>query len=220
MNGLALGTKPTPPRWRAGIVAASLAAGMAALALSLNIEPGSSGFYLATTALAAVWFIGAMAARPGPGGRLGVTLSERWRIAEPFFLGLALAFAFVLGALIVREIDALADAVDEVLDYARRGSGPLVVALAIATGFAEEVFFRGALYDTLPGRHATVVSTTVYVLATLASGSPMLAFAALVLGTVLGVQRRVTGGFAGPAITHITWSVAMLLVLPLIIDVD
>ena len=125
----------------------------------------------------------------------------------------------MLGALIVREIDALADAVDDVLDYARRGSGPLVVALTVATGVAEEVFFRGALYDTLPRRHATAVSTIVYVVATLASGSAMLSFAALVLGTVLGVQRRVTGGFAGPAITHTTWSVAMLLVLPVIIDV-
>jgi membrane protease YdiL (CAAX protease family) len=219
MNGPAAVAEPAHLRWRAGIVATSLAVGMVALALSLNIAPGSGGFYVATTALAAVWLVGASLAGPGPAGRLGVTRWGRGRIAEPFLLGLGLALAFVLGALIVREIDALADAVDDVLDYARRGSGPLVVALTVATGVAEEVFFRGALYDTLPRRHATVVSTIVYVVATLASGSAMLAFAALVLGTVLGAQRRLTGGCAGPAITHTTWSVAMLLVLPLIIDV-
>jgi hypothetical protein len=193
---------------------------MLALAVSLNCEPGSTCFYLATTALAAVWFGGAMLANPGPRGRLGVTLPGRGRIAEPFALGLALAVLFVVGGLVVRQIDALADAVDEVLDYARRGSGPRVMALTVATGIAEEMLFRGALYDASPRRHATVVSTLVYVLATLASGSLMLAFAALVLGIVLGIQRRITGGYAGPAITHTTWSVAMLLVLPLVITGD
>ena len=193
---------------------------MLALAISLNCEPDSTNFYLATTALAGVWFGGALLADPGPRGRLGVAFSGRGRIAEPIALGLALAVLFVLGGLVVRQIDALADAVDEVLDYARRGSGPRVMALTVGTGVAEELFFRGALYDTSPRRHATVFSTLVYVLATLASGSLMLAFAALVLGIVLGIQRRITGGYAGPAITHTTWSVAMLLVLPLVIPGD
>jgi membrane protease YdiL (CAAX protease family) len=131
-----------------------------------------------------------------------------------------LAVIFVLGGLVVRQIDTLEDAVDHVLDYARRDSGPRILALTVGTGLAEEMFFRGALYDTSPRNRATALSILVYVLATLASGSLMLAFAALVLGIVLGVQRRVTGGYAGPAITHITWSVAMLLVLPLMISGD
>jgi membrane protease YdiL (CAAX protease family) len=193
---------------------------MLALALSLNVEPGSAAFYVATTALAAVWFVGAALVGPGPRGHLGTALSGPERIVEPIALGLALAALFVLGGLVVRQIDPLGDAVDEVLDYARRGSGPLVALLTVSTGIAEEVFFRGALYETAFRRHATVGSTVVYVVATLASGSLMLAFAALVLGGVLGIQRRATGGYAGPAITHVTWSVTMLIVLPLIITGD
>lgn len=193
---------------------------MLALALSLNVSPGSTSFYLATTALAIVWFVGAGLAHPGPGGALGVVSTTRWRVVEPVVLGLALAVLFVVGGLIVRQIDALADAVDDVLEYARRGSGSLVAVLTVVSGIAEEAFFRGALYDALPRRHAVVASTTVYVVVTLASGSAMLVFAALVLGVALGIQRRASGGFVGPAITHVTWSVAMLVVLPLIITGD
>ena len=43
---------------------------------------------------------------------------------------------------------------------------------------------------------------------------PLLVFAAALLGVVLGLQRRVTGGVLAPMITHVTWSLSMLLVLP------
>jgi membrane protease YdiL (CAAX protease family) len=200
------------------VVATTAMAGMVALAVSLNVDPGSTRFYLATAALAVVWVTGALVAGPGVPGSLATTLRGRQRIAEPIGVGVALAAMFVLGALVVNQVDALADAADDVLDYARRGAGPLVVTLTVATGVAEEVFFRGALYDSLPRRHATAASVVIYVVATLASGSLMLGFAALVLGAVLGLQRQLTRGFAGPAIAHATWSLAMLLVLPLIIN--
>jgi membrane protease YdiL (CAAX protease family) len=38
--------------------------------------------------------------------------------------------------------------------------------------------------------------------------------AGAVLGLVVGLQRRVTGGILGPAITHVTWSLGMLFLLP------
>jgi len=35
-----------------------------------------------------------------------------------------------------------------------------------------------------------------------------------VLGAVVGLQRRVTGGVLGPIITHVTWLTGMVLLLP------
>ena len=34
------------------------------------------------------------------------------------------------------------------------------------------------------------------------------------MGTLFGVQRRVTGGIQAPVLTHVTWSVLMLRYLP------
>ena len=213
---------PAPPaadRWRLGVVAAAVIGGMGALAWSLAVEPGSSDFYAATSVLGIVWFTGAMVAGPGPSGRADVGLPVR-RVAEPLGLGLALAALFVIGALLVRQVDVLAEAVDDVVDYARRGSSPLVLALTVGTGVAEELLFRGALFETWPRRHAAAASTLVYVAATCASGRVALVFAAVVLGTVLALQRERTGGFTAPAITHVTWAVAMVVLLPLIVNVD
>ena len=42
----------------------------------------------------------------------------------------------------------------------------------------------------------------------------MLGFAALVLGTLVGMERRASGGVLAPILTHVTWSISMLLVLP------
>ena len=47
-----------------------------------------------------------------------------------------------------------------------------------------------------------------------ASGIPLLVLAAAVLGLVVGLQRRVTGGILGPIVTHLTWSLGMLVLLP------
>jgi uncharacterized protein YbjT (DUF2867 family) len=38
--------------------------------------------------------------------------------------------------------------------------------------------------------------------------------AAVVLGTVVALQRRASGGILAPVLTHITWSLSMLFVLP------
>ncbi len=81
-------------------------------------------------------------------------------------------------------------------------------------GVAEELFFRGALFAAI-GRHRPVFwSTAIYTLTTVATGNVMLVFSALCLGLVVGLQRRVTGGVLAPIITHVTWSLGMLLILP------
>jgi hypothetical protein len=58
------------------------------------------------------------------------------------------------------------------------------------------------------------VSTVLYALVTISTGNIMLVFAAAVLGVMVGLQRRVTGGVLGPIITHLTWSLSMLFILP------
>ena len=60
-----------------------------------------------------------------------------------------------------------------------------------------------------------LVSTVLYVIATgVATGNPMLGFAAVVLGTVCAVERRITGGVLAPMLTHFFWGLVMVLALP------
>lgn len=190
--------------------------GALALGVSLRIEPGSLWFYPATFALAAVWTVGAFASGPLHLGRIA-----DWRdhdrlkrpVLAPVLLGLGLAGVFVAGALLVREVDWLADQVRSVMDFADKGSLPVLVVVTCVNGVAEELFFRGAAYAAVP-RRPVVWTTLAYVLATLATGNVMLAFAAILLGAVVGLQRRASGGILAPVLTHCTWSLTMLFALP------
>jgi membrane protease YdiL (CAAX protease family) len=62
-----------------------------------------------------------------------------------------------------------------------------------------------------------VISTVIYGLATVATANPMLVFAAVLLGAVLALERRASGGILAPILTHITWSMIMLFALPPVI---
>ena len=183
-----------------------LVLGTLLLGISLHVEPGTADFYPAALALAAVWVLGALLAGPPPLGDRGPV--------RPVLVGGGLAAVFVLGALVVREIPALGDRVGAVTAYADRGSGPLVVLVAIVTGIGEELFFRGVLYDLV--RRPVLVTTLVYGLATLATGNAMLVLASVILGLVAAWERRRSGGVVAPALVHVTWSVVMLIALPLL----
>ena len=121
---------------------------------------------------------------------------------------------FVVGGLVVRRIDVLAEPVARVLAFAHQGALPLVVVITLVNGVAEELFFRGALYTALGRGYPVAISTVLYVIATLASGNPMLGFAAVVLGTVCALERRATGGVLAPVLTHLVWGLIMVLALP------
>lgn len=175
------------------------------LALSFRTEPGGSWFYPAAIGLAAAWAVGALLAGPPPLGD--------GSLVRPVLVGLALAAAFVAGALVVRRIPPLDDQVGSVTAYADRGSGLLVVLVAVVTGMAEELFFRGVLYDEVP-RQPVLGTTLAYTVVTLATGNLMLVFAAAVLGVVAGWERRRSGGVLAPVLVHATWSLMMLLALP------
>ncbi len=206
---------PEDLRRRQLVVLAFLLLGAGVLGWSLRIEPGSAAFYPATFALAAVWIVGAFASGPLHLGRIMHPEGPRRPVATPILLGLLLAGVFVVGGLIVREIPALDQQVRWVLEHADQGVGPLIMAITVVNGVAEELFFRGAGYAAST-RHPVAVTTVAYTLATLATGNVMLTFAAVVLGAVVGLQRRASGGILAPILTHVTWSLTMLLVLPVV----
>ena len=129
-------------------------------------------------------------------------------------LGLLLLALFLVGSVVVARIPFLREPVDDLLDYAQFGSLALVAVITAINGIAEELYFRGALYAGVGRRHAVLVTTVVYALVVATSGIPLLVLAAAVVGLVVGLQRRVTGGILGPIITHLTWSLGMLFLLP------
>ncbi len=92
-----------------------------------------------------------------------------------------------------------------------------MLAITFFNGVVEELFFRGALYAALP-RNQVLITTVLYALTTVGSGIPLLVLAGTLIGLVTALQRRVTGGFLGPMITHVTWSTGMLLLLPFALD--
>ena len=168
-----------------------LLVGATVLGISLRIEAGSPWFYAGTVGLALVWTVGAFASGPLHLGRAGLEEEDATRP--------------VWGPLLtqVRHVTAYADA------------SLAVLAVTVVNGIAEELFFRGAVYAAIP-RNPVVWSTVIYVIATLATGNVMLAFAAVIVGAVVGLQRRASGGILAPILTHVTWSVVMLYALPAI----
>jgi membrane protease YdiL (CAAX protease family) len=206
---------PQALRRRQWVTVVVVVIGAAVLGLSLRIAPGSGWFYPATLGLAVVWMVGAFASGPL---HLGRTLRGREPGPRPLLVPLAygvlLAGVFAAGGLVVRQVPWLDGQVRHVLDHAHQGSLPLLVVVTAVNGVAEELFFRGAMYAATP-RHPVPVTTAAYAVATLATGNVMLAFAAVLLGALVGLERRATGGIQAPIITHLVWSLAMLLVLPL-----
>jgi len=205
---------PSVVRRRRVVVAIVLVLGAAALSLALRRHPGEPSFYWLSLALAGIWALGAVASGPLHLGGL------RWRgrnqrpVISGTVIGLLLGAVFVLGGLIAREIPPVAELITRLLQYSDQGSWRLTMAIALVAGIAEELFYRGALYTALGRHHPLLISTVVYVAATMASGNPMLAFAAIILGTVCALERRATGGVLAPVLTHFVWTLVVLLALP------
>jgi uncharacterized protein len=194
--------------------------GAVVLGYSLRIQDNPTRFNLFALLLALVWAVGAFASGPLHLGRIGQPAepdrSAPRPVLPPILVGIGLALVFVAGAFIIREIPWLDDQVKSVLRHAQEGSMALLLLVTVVNGIAEELFFRGAMYAALP-RHQVAWTTLAYTVATLATGNVMLGFAAIVLGAIVGLQRRATGGILAPILTHLVWSVSMLYVLPAIL---
>lgn len=206
-----------PPRVvlrRRIVVVITLIVGAAVLGFSLRVEAGDPSFYWLTLLLAAVWFVGAYLSGPLHLGGICWRGRNQRPVITGTTAGLLLGGLFVVGGLIAREIPVVAEFITHVLKYANQGSFALVVAITLINGLAEEVFFRGALYTALGRHYPVIISTVLYIAATLASGNPMLGFAAIILGTVCALERRATGGVLAPMLTHFMWGLIMVLVLP------
>jgi membrane protease YdiL (CAAX protease family) len=196
------------------VAAITLALGATLFGLSFSVRQGNPAFYPLTFGLAAAWTLGGLLSGPLHLGHILLAGRLRRPTITPIAVGLLLAALFVLGALIVRTIPSLVRLTEEVLGYARLGNLWIILVITLVNGVAEELFFRGALFAAIGVRHAVLISTVLYVLATVAGGNPVLVFAAAVLGTVVALERRASGGILAPILTHITWSLSMLLVVP------
>ena len=206
---------PSVVRRRRVVVSVVLVLGVSSLALALRKHPGEPAFYWWTLALAGVWAIGAFASGPL---HLG---GARWRgrnqrpVVSGTVIGLLLGGVFLVGGLVVREIPVVAELVTRLLRYSDQGSWRLTMAIALLAAVAEAMFYRGALYTALGRHHPLLISTVIYALATFGSSrNPMLAFAAIILGTVCALERRATGGVLAPILTHFVWTLVVLLGLP------
>ncbi|HEX5252498.1 MAG TPA: type II CAAX endopeptidase family protein [Mycobacterium sp.] len=205
---------PGVVRRRRVIVAITVVLGAAVLGFSLRRHPGDASFYWLTLVLAAVWTAGALVSGPLHLGGICWRGRNQRPVITGTTIGLLLGGAFVVGGLIVRQITPVSELITRVLLYAHHGWYPVIVAITLINGVAEEVFFRGALYTALGRYHPVVISTVLYTCATLASGNPMLGFAAIILGTVCAFERRATGGILAPVLTHLVWGLIMVLALP------
>ena len=199
-------------QWVTGVV---VVLGGIVLGLSLQLEPGSMAFYGGSLALSVVWAAGAFASGPLHLGRIARKDVHVRPVVTPILIGLALAVIFVAGGLVVRQIPFLASQVGDVVVFADEGAIPILVVITAVTGAAEELFFRGATYAATP-RHPVLITTVLYTLATYATGNVMLTFAAALVGVVVGLERRASGGILAPILTHLTWSLSMLFALPIV----
>lgn len=187
--------------------------GSCALGALLRVDRDASWFPLAALGVAAIWTVGALAA--GGPWRAELRWPKRITTVQPLVVGVVLAAIFCVGALLTRAIPPLVDLGNDVLSFAGAGSGVAVTAATALSGFAEEFFFRGALRDSLP-RHRALLSTLAYGAATAFSGNPLLTFAALILGGVTAWQRERGTSILGVGVTHVTWTLTMMYLLPLL----
>lgn len=196
------------------VVAIFLVIGAVVLGFSLKRPAGDESFYWSTFLLAGVWFIGALLSRPLHLGSVNFRGRNQRPVITGTLAGLGLGGLFLLGGLLAREIPGVSDHIVRVLEFADKGTLWLVLSITLINGIAEECFFRGALYAALGRFHPVLISTVLYIAVTLASGNPMLGFAAVILGTVCALARRATGGVLAPILIHFWWSVLMVLALP------
>ena len=201
------------PGRRRTVVAATLVVGTAALGATLASSAGSGWFYGLGLLAAVVWTAGGLLSGPirwTRGGARSVSLSD---VALPILAGVALYGGFAAAKLVADQVPPLSHSVNSVL--ARADAGPRLLALVVAlvNGVGEEVFFRGALYDAFD-RYRALWATAIYGIVTIATLNVALVAAAVVMGSVFALERRASGGILAPVLTHLSWSILVLFLLP------
>lgn len=202
--------------------AITLVVGTGLLAGTLASPPGDPGFYVLSVLLAGCWLAGGLAGRQWawvPGRPSPAVVITR-HVLQPIGLGLALALVFAAGGVVADRVPFLEGRIDDVLRHADGESWVAVAAVTALTGAAEELFFRGALFEFIPTAQRVLATTVIYVLVTIASLNLMLIVAAAILGVVAAVVRERWDGVLAPAVVHVTWGVSMLTVLPVLLGMS
>ncbi len=190
----------------------TLVAGTALLTATLRVSPGSDAFLALGLGTAAVWVAGAFASGSIPIHAAGTPVARlvlgAALVALVAFVGFAVAYQ------VADHLPVLSGALRRILGKADATPKAVVLAVTLVNGLAEEVFFRGAVHAAAGRRRPVLVTLGTYVAVTAATGNVALVVAAVVMGTVFGLERRATGGVVAPVVTHLVWSTLMLVALP------
>lgn len=205
--------RPSPQQVLGAVLIPALAAAIG-LGIASAAPDGGLVFYIATFAVAAVYFITwALCPRSHP-----AFLAQRAGkdALRGLGIGIGLLILFLVGAFLVRYIPVLAGPVDALLDNARYGLLWVTILTTAINGVGEEVFFRRIAMDYLPGtwRTRALISLVLYIAVTAAMGVPLLALAAIAVGVPAALEARRTGSLVSACVLHISWSLGMLLILP------
>jgi membrane protease YdiL (CAAX protease family) len=194
---------------RPRVVAAAGVAGAALVRASLSAEVDSSRFYLLTAGLAATWTGAALTSAPVSAGSVRPA-----RLVRPVVTGAATFGLFYGIARVSRHWPVLHRAIGSVLRYVDEGSTVPVLVTAGVNAAAEELFFRGAVWELAGDRSPLALTTAAYTASTAATGNVALVLGGAVTSLVFGAERARSGGVVAPVIAHITWSLLMLTLLP------
>jgi uncharacterized protein len=193
------------------VVAGTLLLGTSLLAATLRVPTGSTSFFVTGLLVAGTWILGSVVSGPVPvesirSSRLVVVLTA-------LALGIVAFLGFLAADLVGQHLPFISPALHNVLTKADAGPAGLVLAVALANGLGEELFFRGALFSALGTHHPVAGTTVIYVAVTAATGNVALVVAAGVMGTLFALQRRRTAAIVAPTVTHLCWSTLMVLAL-------
>jgi uncharacterized protein len=193
-------------------VTVTLVVGTALLASALRAPAGSPTFFVTGFLVAGTWVTGSVIA-----GAVHMEAIRSSRLANSLgalALGLFSFVGFLAADLLGRHLPLVSHALDTVVTKANAGPAALVLAVALANGLGEELFFRGALFDVLGSRSPVAGSAIIYAAVTATTGNVALFVAACAMGIVFSLERARTGGVLTPILTHLCWSTLMLLALP------
>jgi membrane protease YdiL (CAAX protease family) len=221
-------TRPQPPL---GAVEVLLVVGLSLAALTTIgnaavVRHGAAGVLLAELAFVlaptATWLWARAVPLPSLGlGELAPT--ERLRVLP--VVGALLAGAgmfYVMGALVEPAIERVyptPPALREAMEHLVSGGRPLyadLFALALAPAIAEELLFRGALWDVAERRAGTIAAVIVAAVAfAIYHGSPHRFAPVLVAGVVLGIVRARSRSLVPAIACHFANNAGVLVALRL-----
>ena len=189
------------------------------LGFALRIQPGDPMFYVATSGWPGLG-TGALASGPLHLGRAHTRAGGQTPVpsSSPSPWALCCSPCSSLGALVVARIPVLRDPVRAPARPRPPRVAPAGAVLTASTGSPRSCTSAAPCTPRSARRHAVAITTVVYALTTAGAGIPLLVLAAGLLGLLTALQRRVTGGILGPVITHLTWSLGMLFLLPAVLS--